>query len=210
MPSNPELESYHSIHIEQEPIELIAKAVVTDSRLPSAIPLTAKAVVADFRLPSAIPLTATATATATATTTTNPFSVKTPKTNGIPTKSLIWKRKHIPPSIPVGSHIYGYKENLETGEMEPRKAPNLKTEEAPPFLFSFAEQAKYQKKGLAFAKGSKKGLFFRITEGPGPNAYNPTISGTQKGKHAAVLALAPCRRMTDEIINFSTKQGVPG
>ena len=165
-------------------MELVARAVVTDTRLPSA----------QFNNFSALQ---------------TPISIKTP-TTAKSTKTLIWKRKHIPPSIPVGSHIYGYRENLETGDMEPRKPPRFQKDDPPPFLFSFAEQAKYEKKGHEFAKGSKKGLVFRITEGPGPNAYNPTFIGNRGGKNSALLTLAPCKRITDEIINFSTKQGVPG
>lgn len=125
-------------------------------------------------------------------------------------RALIWKRKHIPPSIPVGQNIYGYKENPKTGDMEPRKPPNPSSlySDPPSHLFSFVEQAKHQKKGHAFAKGSKR-LVFKSLEGPGPNAYNPpTIYGI--GKSSAVITMAPCKRITDEIITFSTKQGVPG
>ena len=47
--------------------------------------------------------------------------------------------------------------------------------------------------------------------GPGPNTYDPGFVGGGGGRGAAALiAVAPCVRVTDEIISMSTKQGVPG
>ncbi|KAJ3303471.1 Sperm-tail PG-rich repeat-containing protein 2 [Kappamyces sp. JEL0829] len=128
-------------------------------------------------------------------------------------KTLVWRRKHVPPSIPKGSNIYGYQENNE-GEMEPRKPPKFKPEEAPSFLFSFAELNRYKRRGQAFAKGRER-LTFKESTNPGPNNYDPQIGekflrGKSSWNNPALMTLAPCKRITDDIITSSAKAGIPG
>lgn len=72
---------------------------------------------------------------------------------------------------------------------------------------------KYRARGHAFAKGSTRLVFKNTSQGPGPNTYDPGFVGGGGGGGrgaAALIAVAPCVRVTDEIITMSTKQGVPG
>ena len=120
---------------------------------------------------------------------------------------IIWKRKHVPPSIPVGHSAFGYQETPE-GELLPRKPPKRREATEPAYLTSFAEQAKHRDCGYKFSKSEGR-IIYKVIEGPGPNVYNPlkTPQGTKSG---AIMALAPCKRLTDEIVNDAVKKSVPG
>ncbi|KAI8924154.1 hypothetical protein BC831DRAFT_467076 [Entophlyctis helioformis] len=126
---------------------------------------------------------------------------------------IMWKRKYIPPSIPVGRYAFGYQENVE-GDLVPRKPPKKTVEDQPAYLTSFVEQAKHEARGYRFAKGGER-LSYKVNESPGPTKYNPLAGDkylmtrtTVPGP--AVMTLAPCKRITDEIVADSVKKGIPG
>jgi hypothetical protein len=120
---------------------------------------------------------------------------------------LTWRRKHLPPSIPTGKYVYGYEEN-EDGELVPKKPHKQLIVEEPSHLFSFTEKAKYENRGHGFPK-SRQGLTFKTTENPAPGQYEPKQSD-KSIQNPALVALSPCKRLTDEIINTAIKQSVPG
>ncbi|KAK6091121.1 hypothetical protein MT418_008318 [Batrachochytrium dendrobatidis] len=127
--------------------------------------------------------------------------------------NIVWKRKYVPPSIPAGRYAFGYKENTD-GDLMPRKPPKKITEDEPLYLSSFAEKAKHESRGHKFTKGGDR-LHYKPTEAPGPNRYNPLMSEKylntkSNGSGSAAMTLAPCRRVTDEIVADSVKRGVPG
>ncbi|KAI8913335.1 hypothetical protein EDD86DRAFT_244979 [Gorgonomyces haynaldii] len=111
--------------------------------------------------------------------------------------SIVWKRKYIPPSIPVGQYAYGYQENGD-GDLDQSA-----------LITSFAEQAKRRNKGFKFTSSGER-AFFKIQDSPGPNAYNPTTPGYEQVANAALMTLAPCKRMTDVIVSEAMKMSVPG
>ncbi|KAJ3260086.1 Sperm-tail PG-rich repeat-containing protein 2 [Boothiomyces macroporosus] len=129
------------------------------------------------------------------------------------TNSLSWRRKYVPPSIPKGNTVYGYQENQE-GELEPRKPPKMRKEEAPAYLFSFAEKSKHEHRGYGFSKQRER-LSFAIFDNPAPNYYDPELgekylAPKTKCLNPAVMTLAPSTRITDEIISNCLKKGIPG
>ncbi|KAI9341973.1 hypothetical protein BDR26DRAFT_1006911 [Obelidium mucronatum] len=129
--------------------------------------------------------------------------------------AIVWRRKYVPPSIPVGHSAFGYQEN-DTGELVPRSPPKKSMDPGPAYNFvtSFVEKNKHENNGYRFAK-EKKGLKFKITDSPGPNVYD--VSFAEKlmryrdfGNGPAVMTLAPCVRLTDEIVTDALKKAVPG
>lgn len=82
----------------------------------------------------------------------------------------------------------------------------------PAYLTSFAEQAKHYNRGHRFGQSEGR-LQFKANPGPGPLEYNPSQSDEylkQSRRGHAVMALSPCKRLTDEIVNEAVKKGVPG
>ncbi|KAJ3108100.1 Sperm-tail PG-rich repeat-containing protein 2 [Phlyctochytrium planicorne] len=129
--------------------------------------------------------------------------------------AIIWRRKYIPPSIPVGHSAFGYQEN-EDGELVPRKPPKRDVDPGPAYNFntSFVERAKHERQGYTFGK-DHKGLKFKIHDSPGPCLYNAEASdkflhGHDSGTGPALMTLAPCTRLTDAIVAEERKKGVPG
>ncbi|KAJ3028763.1 UNVERIFIED_CONTAM: Sperm-tail PG-rich repeat-containing protein 2 [Siphonaria sp. JEL0065] len=129
--------------------------------------------------------------------------------------TIVWRRKYVPPSIPVGHSAFGYQEN-DTGELVPRSPPKKNMDPGPAYNFvtSFVEKNKHENNGYRFAK-EKKGLKFKVTDSPGPNVYD--VSFAEKlmryrdfGNGPAVMTLAPCVRLTDEIVTDALKKAVPG
>ena len=125
-----------------------------------------------------------------------------------PKKSKItWKRKHVPPSIPIGQSTFGYTED-EQGELIPRKAIAEPEYREPSYLTSFAEESKHSNRGYRFGKGEGR-LTFKPHPGPGPNVYDiesPDQYLKQSSRGPAVMALAPCKRLTDEIVLDAVKK----
>ncbi|RKO93037.1 hypothetical protein BDK51DRAFT_30062, partial [Blyttiomyces helicus] len=80
---------------------------------------------------------------------------------------------------------------------------------------SFAELAKHENRGFTFARLSTR-LEFQSTESPGPCSYSPAAAADAANLHSdsgngpAVMTLAPCTRLTDEIVRDCVKQNVPG
>jgi hypothetical protein len=129
------------------------------------------------------------------------------KTKKDKSSKIIWKRKHVPPSIPVGNSAFGYQETPE-GELLPRKPPKRLEATEPSYLTSFAEKAKHRNCGYKFSKSEGR-IIYKVNEGPGPNAYDP-LKSPQGKKSGAIMALSPCKRLTDEIVNEAVKKSVPG
>ncbi|KAI9205575.1 uncharacterized protein BJ171DRAFT_580749 [Polychytrium aggregatum] len=130
--------------------------------------------------------------------------------------AIVWKRKYVPPSIPCGGSAFGYQEN-EDGELVPRIAPKKANHEVPAYnhLNSFVELAKHQNRGFQFGH-SKGRLSFKSNESPGPCVYD-SLAGdrflkksTETGNGPAVMTLAPCVRVTDEIVMNAMKKSIPG
>ncbi|KAJ3413396.1 Sperm-tail PG-rich repeat-containing protein 2 [Chytridiales sp. JEL 0842] len=129
---------------------------------------------------------------------------------------IVWKRKFVPPSIPVGNSAFGYQEN-EVGELVPRKPPKRNSDPGPAYnhVSSFVEKAKRENHGYRFAKDAK-GLKFKVTDSPGPCVYDVAAaekflkSHQETGNGPAVMTLAPCTRMTDALVADAVKKGVPG
>ena len=122
-------------------------------------------------------------------------------------KKIIWKRKHVPPSIPIGQSSFGYTDNNE-GELIPRKPPVAPQYTEPSYLISFAEESKHSNRGYRFGGGQGR-LTFKPHPGPGPNVYdidNPDHYLKQSNRGPAVFALAPCKRLTDEIVSDAVKK----
>jgi hypothetical protein len=115
---------------------------------------------------------------------------------------LVWKRKHVPPSIP-NTHVYGYRENDE-GELVPKNPPKPMVAEEVEI-----EDKKYVGKGYGFSK-SRQRLVFKTSKNPGPNAYDPQKAEEYLHKKhsggSGCIALAPNQRITDEIINTALKK----
>ncbi|KAI9326042.1 hypothetical protein DFJ73DRAFT_954905 [Zopfochytrium polystomum] len=129
--------------------------------------------------------------------------------------TIVWRRKLVPPSIPVGASAFGYKETAD-GELVPRKPPKKSVDPGPAYNFitSFVEKAKHENHGFRFAKESK-GLKFKIIDSPGPGVYESTraeakLASKDASKGPAVMTLAPCTRITDEIVADALKKSVPG
>ncbi|KAJ3296050.1 Sperm-tail PG-rich repeat-containing protein 2 [Rhizoclosmatium sp. JEL0117] len=129
--------------------------------------------------------------------------------------AIVWRRKYVPPSIPVGHSAFGYQET-PTGELIPRSPPKKSLDPGPAYNFitSFVEKNKHEGNGYRFAREGK-GLKFKITESPGPGVYD--VSGAERlmrvrefGSGPAVMTLAPCVRLTDEIVTDALKKAVPG
>ncbi|KAJ3354669.1 Sperm-tail PG-rich repeat-containing protein 2 [Entophlyctis luteolus] len=132
-----------------------------------------------------------------------------------PRPSIIWRRKYVPPSIPVGRSAFGYQEN-ESGDLVPRSPPKRSVDPGPAYNFvtSFVEKNKHEKNGFRFAK-DKKGLKFAVTDSPGPSVYDVSFAeklmkAREYGNGPAVMTLAPCVRLTDEILTDALKKAVPG
>lgn len=120
---------------------------------------------------------------------------------------IIWKRKHVPPSIPIGKSTFGYTED-DDGELIPRKPPVAPQYSEPSYLISFAEESKHSNRGYRFGKGQGR-LTFKPHPGPGPNVYDiesPDQYLKQSARGAAAMALAPCKRVTDEIVSDAVKK----
>jgi hypothetical protein len=120
---------------------------------------------------------------------------------------ITWKRKHVPPSIPIGKSTFGYTEDDE-GELIPRKPPVAPLYSEPSYLISFAEESKHSNRGYRFGKGQGR-LTFKPHPGPGPNVYDiesPDQYLKQSARGAAAMALAPCKRLTDEIVSDAVKK----
>ncbi|KAH6597779.1 hypothetical protein BASA61_003043 [Batrachochytrium salamandrivorans] len=131
------------------------------------------------------------------------------KNNG----TIVWKRKNVPPSIPTRRYVFGYQENT-AGDLVPRKPPKKIVESVPAYLDSFVERAKHESRGYRFTKDSER-LNYKPNDTPGPNRYNPLVSDKylstkSNGSGPAAMILAPCRRITDEIVADSVKRGIPG
>jgi hypothetical protein len=122
--------------------------------------------------------------------------------------ALVWRRKRLPASIPKGHNIYGYKETID-GDMVPINAPKSVPIDPPKYLFSFAEKSKYEKKGFQFPKNRQR-LVFKCQDTPAPNQYGSSIVINSKSNNPALMTLAQCSRITDEIILKSVKMSVPG
>ncbi|KAJ3244263.1 Sperm-tail PG-rich repeat-containing protein 2 [Chytriomyces hyalinus] len=129
--------------------------------------------------------------------------------------AIVWRRKYVPPSIPVGNSAFGYQEN-ETGELIPRSPPKRNMDPGPAYNFttSFVEKNKHENQGHRFAKETK-GLKFKIIDSPGPNVYDVSFAerflmARDYGSGPAVMTLAPCVRLTDEIVTEALKKAVPG
>ncbi|KAI8622554.1 hypothetical protein BC830DRAFT_439584 [Chytriomyces sp. MP71] len=129
--------------------------------------------------------------------------------------AIVWRRKYVPPSIPVGHSAFGYQEN-ETGDLIPRSPPkpNLDPGPAYNFITSFVEKNKHENHGYRFAR-EKKGLKFKIIDSPGPSVYDVSyaekfLRSRDYGNGPAVMTLAPCVRLTDEIVTDALKKAVPG
>ena len=132
------------------------------------------------------------------------------KAQGKMIRAIKWKRKYLPPSIPMGKFAHGYQEN-EDGDLVPRKPPKVKAEPESQTQFSFVEKAKHENRGPQFgvAAPDEDRLVFKVLETPAPNLYDPLSTGTHSG-NAALMTLAPCQRITDAIVNEAVKKGVPG
>lgn len=120
---------------------------------------------------------------------------------------ITWKRKHVPPSIPIGQSTFGYTEDDE-GELIPRKPPKVTQYREPSYLISFAEESKHSNRGYKFGKGQGR-LTFKPHPGPAPNVYDiesPDQYLKQSSRGAAAMALAPCKRVTDEIVSDAVKK----
>ncbi|KAJ3107498.1 Sperm-tail PG-rich repeat-containing protein 2 [Physocladia obscura] len=132
--------------------------------------------------------------------------------------TIVWRRKYVPPSIPVGRFAFGYQEN-ESGELIPRSPPQKKNSLMDPgpaynFVTSFVEKNKHDNCGFRFAL-EKKGLKFTITDSPGPSVYDVSFAeklmqARDRGGGPAVMTLASCVRLTDEIVTDALKKAVPG
>ncbi|KAJ3163518.1 Sperm-tail PG-rich repeat-containing protein 2 [Geranomyces michiganensis] len=133
---------------------------------------------------------------------------------------IVWRRKHGAPSIPPTRTAFGFQENAD-GDLVPRKPPKRLADPAPAYnsITSFAERAKHEHRGPTFMHGeaSPDGsrLYFRTLDTPAPGVYENykvqnyyTKHGT--GNEAAIMTLAPCVRLTDEILKDSKKKNVPG
>ncbi len=121
--------------------------------------------------------------------------------------SITWKRKHVPPSIPIGKSTFGYTED-DDGELIPRKPPVAPLYSEPSYLISFAQESKHSNRGYRFGKGQGR-LTFKPHPGPGPNVYDiesPDQYLKQSTRGAAAMALAPCKRVTDEIVSDAVKK----
>eukprot|EP00842_Homolaphlyctis_polyrhiza_P001036 jgi/Hompol1/1933/HPOL_005077-RA len=133
--------------------------------------------------------------------------------HSMPFGTIIWRRKYVPPSIPAGRYAFGYQENTE-GDLVPRKPPRKVVEEEPSYLVSFVEKSKHEARGYRFAKGGER-MSYKVNEVPGPNRYNPFtgdkyLNTKSNGSGPAAMTLAPCKRLTDEIVADSVKKGIPG
>ncbi|KAI8586210.1 hypothetical protein BDZ88DRAFT_455189 [Geranomyces variabilis] len=139
---------------------------------------------------------------------------------GAPHSKIVWRRKHGAPSIPPTRAAFGFQENAD-GDLVPRKPPKRAADPAPAYnsITSFAERAKHEHRGPTFMHGeaSPDGsrLYFRTLDTPAPGVYENykvqnyyTKQGT--GNEAAIMTLAPCVRLTDEILKDSKKKNVPG
>ncbi|KAJ3126312.1 Sperm-tail PG-rich repeat-containing protein 2 [Nowakowskiella sp. JEL0407] len=126
-------------------------------------------------------------------------------------KHISWKRKHIPPSIPVGRSSFGYQE-IEDGALVPRVPPRKNPELTAAYNFnsSFVEKAKHEKRGFKFGQSSHR-LQYKEGLAPGPGAYDVHVdSHRDTGNSAALMTLSPCIRLTDEIVANEIKRSVPG
>ncbi|KNC98477.1 uncharacterized protein SPPG_06178 [Spizellomyces punctatus DAOM BR117] len=130
---------------------------------------------------------------------------------------IMWKRKYGAPSIPTSRFAFGFQEN-EVGELIPRKPPKRTLDPGPAYntLTSFAELSKHQRRGYSFPHSSGTSrLQFKTLETPAPGVYeNAKVQQFYKrgesGNSAAVMTLAPCIRLTDEILSESKKKNIPG
>jgi hypothetical protein len=136
-----------------------------------------------------------------------PSSRASAKNNIAQVNRITWKRKHVPPSIPIGKSTFGYTED-DDGELIPRKAPVAPMYREPSYLISFAEESKHSNRGYRFGRGQGR-LTFKPHPGPGPNVYDiesPDQYLKQSTRGAAAMALAPCKRVTDEIVSDAVKK----
>ncbi|KAI8807988.1 hypothetical protein BJ742DRAFT_295594 [Cladochytrium replicatum] len=125
--------------------------------------------------------------------------------------TIEWKRKHVPPSIPIGQTAFGYQEN-DDGTLEPRKPSRKSIDSGPAYNFntSFVERAKHDRRGFKFSKDNHR-LQYTSTISPGPGAYEASSERKHAaGNGAALMTLAPCVRITDSILADATKKSIPG
>ncbi|KAI9098728.1 hypothetical protein DFS34DRAFT_618740 [Phlyctochytrium arcticum] len=130
---------------------------------------------------------------------------------------IMWRRKYGAPSIPCSRSAFGFQEN-EVGELVPRKPPKRTLDPGPAYnhLTSFAEDSKVHQKGYTFtASNPNTRLQFKVLDTPAPGVYeNAKVQNyyrkSDSQNSAAVMTLAPCLRLTDEIVMDSKKRNVPG
>jgi len=97
----------------------------------------------------------------------------------------------------------------------PRK-PAVEAKDAPAInLTSFTEASKHNNRGYTFGQGGKQDsrIQYKINQGPGPDAYDPDHAESylrEGSKNAALMALSPCVRLTDELLSQSLKKSIPG
>lgn len=121
---------------------------------------------------------------------------------------ITWKRKFLPPSIPVGTTANGYQET--NGELVPRQMPKHKSASISPYDIqtSFTERSKHDKKGFKFSCGKRSTLNV-VSDSPAPTVYNVIQAEhyMHNGNISSVLiANTSCQRITDSIISESLKQ----
>ncbi|KAI8822561.1 uncharacterized protein EV422DRAFT_403683 [Fimicolochytrium jonesii] len=146
---------------------------------------------------------------------------KKPPTYPVPNKNrkIVWKRKHGAPSIPPPRMAFGFRENSE-GDLVPRKPPKEKANSEPAYnsITSFAERARHEHRGPSFAHDSAENggrLTFKIYDTPAPGLYESSqvqqyFQKAGTGNEAAIMTLAPCVRVTDEILKDCKKKNIPG
>jgi hypothetical protein len=95
------------------------------------------------------------------------------------------------------------------GTLKPRLPPKKVAKEQP-FNSSFVDEAKRNNRGVSLESRADR-VVFEVSEigNPGPNYYDP-VPPVGNPTKSSLMAMAPCKRMTDCLLEDELKKGTPG
>ncbi|KAI9140736.1 hypothetical protein BKA69DRAFT_1078499 [Paraphysoderma sedebokerense] len=125
---------------------------------------------------------------------------------------IIWKRKHLPPSIPYRSHSNGYVEN-DDGDIVPRQVEKSDNSIGPAY-YNIETSLPYKRRnGTDFSKSRTERCIIKPSSSPGPGAYDVAKASKALLDNKPVnesTPSTPTMRFGDIVMNEAAKHNLPG
>ncbi|TPX33513.1 hypothetical protein SmJEL517_g03593 [Synchytrium microbalum] len=126
---------------------------------------------------------------------------------------VVWQRKFVPPSIPVGEMAHGYDET-NNGELLPRKVPKEGNKPGETTDKETIIPSTLSTKGVRFGKGPRTSLIRQSDLAtPSPTQYD--VAAAERALRSTHVHTVPppaaseCRRMMENIVATAVKQATP-